>query len=122
MAMAERALAGAAPTTEESLTPPRCLKILSLMRLTNPESELRIAGGRDHHLRSLQPKGLLVANSIFIGDYLTAKGQRPEDDIAMIRDLGFEILGASGAAPAADAGGHGVALKSRAERLGPAAE
>ena len=74
------------------LTPSRCLKILSLMRLTNPESELRIAGGREHHLKSLQPMGLLVANSIFIGDYLTAKGQRPEDDVAMIRDLGFEIL------------------------------
>ncbi len=104
-----------------SLTPARCLKILSLMRLTNPESELRIAGGREHHLRSLQPMGLLVANSIFIGDYLTAKGQRPEDDIAMIRDLGFEILGAPGDAVAvAGDGGHGVALKSRAERLGPA--
>jgi biotin synthase len=106
-----------------SLTPARCLKILSLMRLTNPESELRIAGGREHHLRSLQPMGLLVANSIFIGDYLTAKGQRPEDDIAMIRDLGFEIVGAVDAAPPSDGdGGHGVALKSRAERLGPAAE
>ncbi len=100
------------------LTPARCLKILSLMRLTNPESELRIAGGREQHLRSLQPMGLLVANSIFIGDYLTTKGQRPEDDLAMIRDLGFEVLGASDAAlperePAA------VALKSRGERLGP---
>ena len=60
-----------------SLTPMRCLRILSLMRLTMPQSELRIAGGREHHLRSLQPMGLLVANSIFIGDYLTAKGTAP---------------------------------------------
>ena len=103
-----------------SLTPTRCLKILSLMRITNPESELRIAGGREHHLRSLQPMGLLVANSIFIGDYLTAKGQRPEDDLAMIRDLGFEILGAAATDIAADGSGeHRVALKSRADRLGP---
>ena len=101
-----------------SLTPSRCLKILSLMRLTNPDSEVRIAGGREHHLRSLQPMGLLVANSIFIGDYLTAKGQRPEDDIAMIRDLGFEILGAH--APAAAPTNTAVALKSRDDRLGPA--
>ena len=64
--------------------------------------------------------GLLVANSIFIGDYLTAKGQRPEDDIAMIRDLGFEILGAASDSVSTEtANGHGVALKSRAERLGP---
>ena len=100
------------------LTPNRCLKILALMRLTNPTSELRIAGGREHHLKSLQPMGLLIANSIFIGDYLTAKGQRPEDDLAMIRDLGFEILGAADhrrveAAPA------DVSLKTRAERLAP---
>ena len=70
------------------------------MRLTNPESELRIAGGREHHLRSLQAMALLVANSIFIGDYLTAKGQRPEDDLAMIRDLGFRILATGGTAQA----------------------
>jgi biotin synthase len=100
------------------LTPNRCLKILCLMRLTNPESELRIAGGREHHLKTLQPMGLLVANSIFIGDYLTAKGQRPEDDIAMIRDLGFEILGAADHRRMEPV--DGVALKSRGERLSPA--
>jgi biotin synthase len=101
------------------LTPHRCLKILSLMRFANPRSELRIAGGREHHLRSLQPLGLLVANSIFIGDYLTAKGQRAEDDLAMIRDLGFEILGAADHYAPASAAANGVALKSRAERLSP---
>jgi biotin synthase len=105
-----------------SLTPMRCLRILSLMRLTNPDREIRIAGGREHHLKSLQPMGLLVANSIFIGDYLTAKGQRPEDDIAMIRDLGFEILGeAHGETRPSAADDHSVALKSRDERLAPAA-
>ena len=64
--------------------------------------------------------GLLVANSIFIGDYLTAKGQRPEGDLAMIRDLGFEILGvAPSTITADDDSTHGVPLKSRADRLGP---
>jgi biotin synthase len=62
--------------------------------------------------------GLLVANSIFIGDYLTAKGQRPEDDIAMIRDLGFEVLGAADRHNASGAPA-GVELKSRSERLSP---
>jgi biotin synthase len=104
-----------------SLTPWKCLRILSLMRLTNPDREIRIAGGREHHLRSLQSMGLLVANSIFIGDYLTAKGQRPEDDVAMIRDLGFEILGeARGDTRPSSVGA--IALKSRAERLAPATE
>ncbi|MEX2247946.1 MAG: biotin synthase BioB [Dehalococcoidia bacterium] len=100
-----------------TLTPWRCLRILALFRLTSPRSELRIAGGREHHLRSLQPLGLLIANSIFIGDYLTAKGQRPEDDITMIRDLGFEILGASDVSP--ERPPSAVQLKARDERLGP---
>jgi biotin synthase len=100
------------------LTPNRCLKILSLMRFANPRSELRIAGGREHHLRSLQPMGLLVANSIFIGDYLTAKGQRPEDDIAMIRDLGFQILGDPDVRVPYEQPG-AVALKAKDERLSP---
>ncbi len=60
------------------------------MRFVNPASELRIAGGREMHLGALQPLGLFVANSIFIGDYLTTKGQAAEDDYRMIRDLGLQ--------------------------------
>ena len=57
------------------LTPQRCLRILCLFRLMLPEQEIRIAGGREVHLRSLQPLGLYAANSIFVGDYLTTPGQ-----------------------------------------------
>jgi biotin synthase len=39
----------------------------------------------------LQPFGLLVANSIFVGDYLTTKGQAADEDYQMIRDMGLEI-------------------------------
>ncbi len=73
------------------LDPRYCLKVLCMFRLTNPRSEIRIAGGRELHLRSLQPLGLYPANSIFVGDYLTTRGQAPEADLAMIRDLGFEV-------------------------------
>jgi biotin synthase len=75
----------------ERLTPRDCLRALAMMRLVNPTAEIRIAGGRELHLRSLQPLGLFPANSMFVGDYLTTKGQLPEADEAMIRDLGFEI-------------------------------
>ena len=75
------------------LTPNYCLKVLCMVRLVNPTSELRIAGGRELHLKSLQPLGLYPANSLFVGDYLTTKGQLPEADYAMIRDMGFEITG-----------------------------
>src|SRR4029077_17578974 len=75
------------------LSPSRCLNILCLFRFLNPKASLRISGGREVHLRSLQSLGLYVANSIFIGDYLTTKGQPAEADLAMIRDMGFEIEG-----------------------------
>jgi biotin synthase len=73
------------------LTPQRCLRILALFRVMFPDVEVRIAGGREVHLRSLQPLGLLLANSIFVGDYLTTKGQAADADLRMIADLGFEI-------------------------------
>ncbi len=88
------------PLSEKNeMTPHRCLKILALFRFLHPQAELRIAGGRELHLRSLQPLGLYVANSLFIGDYLTTEGQAPSADLQMIRDLGFEILGEGDAAP-----------------------
>ncbi|HEY2883513.1 MAG TPA: biotin synthase BioB, partial [Pirellulales bacterium] len=75
----------------KQLNPRYCLKALCLMRLTNPTSEIRIAGGREMHLGSLQALGLYVANSVFIGDYLTTKGQAPEADYKMIEEMGFVI-------------------------------
>ncbi len=74
------------------LTPTYCLKVLAMFRLVNPDREIRIAGGREIHLRSLQAMGLYAANSIFVGDYLTTKGQVPQADYDMIADLGFEVV------------------------------
>lgn len=85
------AIEGTPLEQRDDLTPQHCLRTLCMMRFVNPSSELRIAGGREKHLRSLQPLSLYVANSIFVGDYLTTKGQAPEADYNMIRDLGFEI-------------------------------
>jgi biotin synthase len=75
-----------------SLTPRHCLKTLCMMRFINPRSEIRIAGGREVNLRSLQPLGLYPANSIFVSDYLTTAGQPASDDFKMIEDLGFEVV------------------------------
>ncbi|ANY71526.1 biotin synthase BioB [Paenibacillus ihbetae] len=75
----------------KELTPRMCLKILAMMRFVNPSKEIRIAGGREVNLRSLQPLGLYAANSIFIGDYLTTSGQAHAADWGMIEDMGFEI-------------------------------
>lgn len=73
------------------LTPLKCLTILCLIRFLNPEREIRLAGGREFHLRSLQPLVLYPANSIFVSGYLTTSGQNPEEAWQMIEDMGFEV-------------------------------
>jgi biotin synthase len=80
------------------ISPRDCLRALAMMRLVNPSAELRIAGGREIHLGSLQPLGLYAANSMFVGDYLTTKGQLPEADYRMIEEMGFVITRGSEAA------------------------
>ena len=87
------------------VTPRDCLRGLAMMRLVNPSAEIRIAGGREIHLGSLQAMGLYAANSMFVGDYLTTKGQLPEADYRMIEDLGFTITRGSEAAEPAPAVG-----------------
>ena len=87
-----------------TLTPQRCLRILAMVRFVCPDSEVRLAGGREIHLRTLQPLALHVVNSVFLGDYLTSEGQPGSADLAMIADAGFTIEGAAPTAtPAATA-------------------
>ncbi|HEX9444745.1 MAG TPA: biotin synthase BioB [Candidatus Binatia bacterium] len=73
------------------LTPQRCLKILCLFRFVNPDKELRVGGGRELNLRSLQPLSLYPANSLFVNGYLTTPGQEASEAHKMIADLGFEV-------------------------------
>ncbi len=75
----------------DELTPTYCLKVLCLFRFINPTKEIRVSGGREVNLRSLQPFGLYPANSIFVGDYLTTAGQEGTKDHQMLKDLGFEV-------------------------------
>lgn len=75
----------------DELDPRYCLKVLALFRYINPTKEIRISGGREVNLRSLQPLGLYAANSIFVGDYLTTAGQESTEDHKMLEDMGFNI-------------------------------
>ena len=75
----------------DHLTPQRCLKVLCLFRFVHPRTEIRIAGGREHNLRSLQPLALYPADSVFVNGYLTTPGAPAPEVWGMIRDLGFAI-------------------------------
>jgi biotin synthase len=79
---------------EWNLTPQRCLRILAMVRFVCPDVEVRLAGGREVHLRTMQPLALHLVNSIFLGDYLTSEGQAGQADLDMIADAGFEVEGA----------------------------
>jgi biotin synthase len=75
----------------DALTPQRCLKVLCLFRFLHPRTEIRVAGGREHNLRSLQPLALYPADSIFVNGYLTTPGAPAKEVWDMIRDLGFTL-------------------------------
>ncbi len=75
----------------EALTPEFCLRALCLMRLVNPSAEVRVAAGREIHLRSRQALALEPANSLFVEGYLLTKGQSVLETFRMVRDAGFTL-------------------------------
>ncbi|RAP33014.1 biotin synthase BioB [Candidatus Marinamargulisbacteria bacterium SCGC AG-410-N11] len=77
--------------TPTNLSPEFCVRILCLMRFFNPNAEIRIAAGRELHLRSLQGLALHAANSIFMDGYLNATGTNQVETLQIIKDNGFTI-------------------------------
>jgi len=81
-------LADAAP-----LAPMKILSLIAMVRLLLPRPIIKVAGGREHNLRDLQGLAFLAgADACLIGNYLTTAGRPAEDDLAMIRDLGLEVV------------------------------
>jgi len=76
---------------QSPLTPQQCLKILCLFRFLNPKSELRVAAGREFHLRQMEVLSLYPANSLFLEGYLNTKGRQAQETLQMIKDAGFQI-------------------------------
>lgn len=74
-----------------SLTPEYCIRVLCAFRLAFPPAELRVAGGREYHLRTLQAMSLYAVNSLFAKGYLTRGGDSFEETKQMIDDAGFVI-------------------------------
>jgi biotin synthase len=75
----------------QPMRPMECLKAIAVFRLTNPHSDLFVAGGRVQHLRQLQPMLFMAgANGMMVGNYLTTPGRTKQDDLELVRDLGIE--------------------------------
>jgi biotin synthase len=73
-------------------TPLEFLKIVSLFRFANPDRIIKVAGGREANLKSLQPLIFMAgANSYISGGYLTTGGAGVDADRGMIADCGLRI-------------------------------
>lgn len=73
------------------ITEEEFLKALAIFRFINPNSQIRLAGGRT----LLTKYGIFAfkggANATITGDMLTTCGNKIVDDVKMIKELGFEI-------------------------------
>jgi biotin synthase len=70
------------------LNPLECLKILAVLRFILPTREIITCGGREQNLRSLQSLMFFAgASGMMLGNYLTTKGRKPEEDLQLIKDL-----------------------------------
>ncbi len=72
------------------LTPLDCLKVISILRLAMPRTEIFVCGGREVNLRDFQEYIYDAgASGTMLGNYLTTPGQNPESDLEQIRRLGL---------------------------------
>lgn len=77
----------------EPMPPLEILHTIAVYRYMLPRAEIRIAGGR-HFLRDLQASIFFAgASAIMLGNYLTTRGRRVEDDLQMLADLGISVRG-----------------------------
>jgi biotin synthase len=78
--------------TIPSLHPMEIVKTIAIWRFIIPKTILKLAGGREVHLRDNERIALKAgANGIITGGYLTTAGNYSEKDILMIREIGLEV-------------------------------
>jgi biotin synthase len=75
----------------EPIDPLEAIKTIAVWRFILPKTILKIAGGREVHLKDKERLALKAgANGIIIGGYLTTGGNAPKKDIAMIKEIGLK--------------------------------
>jgi len=67
------------------------IKTIATFRFLMPKSIIKIAGGREVHLKKDDKTVLKAgANGIITGGYLTTTGNKAEEDIKMIKEIGLK--------------------------------
>lgn len=78
---------------KHDLTPLDCLKIIAILRLAMPQTEIFVCGGREVNLQDYQKYMFDAgASGTMLGNYLTTRGQAPQDDLKMIEELGLKAV------------------------------
>ena len=73
------------------LDPMDAIKTIAVWRFIMPKTILKIAGGREVHLKDKERVALRAgANGIITGGYLTTGGNSAKEDISMIREIGLQ--------------------------------
>jgi len=81
-----------AAKNHKPMSPLEVLRLVATYRFILPKADIGVFGGRENALGNLQPLMFMAgANVTLVGDYLTTKGQPPEKDLQMLKDLGLEI-------------------------------
>ena len=72
---------------------PDALRTIAAFRLALPRTILRYAGGREITLGDLGTRdGMLGGiNAVIVGNYLTTLGRSPDEDLALLGDLGMPV-------------------------------
>jgi biotin synthase len=75
----------------EPMDPLEVVKTIAVWRFIMPKTILKIAGGREVHLKNKDKLALKAgANGIITGGYLTTGGNTVNKDIAMIKEIGLK--------------------------------
>ncbi|WP_415283523.1 biotin synthase BioB [Candidatus Nitrososphaera sp. FF02] len=73
------------------IDPMDAIKAIAVWRFIMPKTILKIAGGREVHLKEKDRLALKAgANGIITGGYLTTGGNKPNKDITMIKEIGLK--------------------------------
>ena len=76
--------------TAKKLTYEYCMRVLCLLRFTNPQAEIRLGAGRELYFKKAK-EAFLIANSLFVSGYLNVKGSDAYKTIQELEDNGYEI-------------------------------
>jgi biotin synthase len=74
------------------LEPLDAIRTISIWRFIMPRAIIKIAGGREVHLKDKDKLALNAgANGIITGGYLTSSGNTPDKDMLTIKEIGLKV-------------------------------